>query len=136
MEIIVGYGVSPWMERIIRYYWDHLSLVARAGYYYSAPFKGHQGVNQGGPLSPTNFNLLADAVICCWFMLVLVEEAVPDGFGWAVQWPEALFYANDVLLASPRPARLQVVLDVLIGLFYRFGLQTNVSKMVEMLCQT
>ena len=107
-------------------------MVARAGYCYYAPFKGHQGVNQGGPLSPTIFNMVLDAVICCWFMLVLVEEAVPDGFGWAVQWPEALFYVDDGLLASPRPAWLQVVLDVLKVLFYRFGLQTNVTKMVGM----
>ena len=31
MEILVGYGVGPRTERILRQYWDHLSMVARAG---------------------------------------------------------------------------------------------------------
>ena len=31
MDIIMGYGVGLWMERILWYYWDHLSLVAIAG---------------------------------------------------------------------------------------------------------
>ena len=31
MEILMGYGVGPRTERILRQYWDHLSMVARAG---------------------------------------------------------------------------------------------------------
>ena len=33
MEILVGYGVSPRMDRILQHYWGHLSMVARAGHY-------------------------------------------------------------------------------------------------------
>ena len=41
MEVIVGYPVGPRMERILHYYWDNISMVARAGSYYVTEFKGH-----------------------------------------------------------------------------------------------
>ena len=63
MEILVGYGVGPRIERIIRHYWDHLSMMARAERYYRTLFKSNQGVTQGGTLSPTIFKMVADAVI-------------------------------------------------------------------------
>ena len=63
MEILVGYGVGPRIERIIRNYWYHLSMVDRAERYYRTLFKSNQGVTQGGTLSPTIFKMVADAVI-------------------------------------------------------------------------
>ena len=70
-----------------------------------------------------------------WVVLVAGEEAGPEGFGRAVQWLEAFFYADDGILASPRSARLQATLDVLTGLFDRVGLQTNVKKTVGIVFQ-
>ena len=58
----------------------------------------------------------------------------PYGFGWAVQWLMAFFYANDGLLASPRLIRLQVEMNFLMGLFDRVGLQTDIIKMVVIVC--
>ena len=46
-------------------------MVARVGRYYGTPFKGPQGVTQGGPLSPTIFNMVVDAVINNWVTLVV-----------------------------------------------------------------
>ena len=63
MKIIGGYGSIPQMERILWNYWDHLSMVDRAGRYYGTPFKGCQGVTQGGPIYTTIFNMVVDAVI-------------------------------------------------------------------------
>ena len=63
------------------------------------------------------------------------EEAVPAGFGRAVQIPAAIFYADDGLLASLRLVRIQEVPEVLMGLFGRFGLRTNVDKLVDMTFQ-
>ena len=54
--------------------------------------------------------------------------AGPEGFGRSVQWMADFFHTYDGLLASPRPARLQAALDVMMGLFDRVGLQTNVKK--------
>ena len=47
-----------------------------------------------------------------------------------------LFYANDGLLALPQTAQLQAALDVLTGLFDRYGLHTNVNKMVGIVFET
>ena len=71
MDILVGYGVGPQIERILRYYWDRLSMVAISGSYYGSPFKGHQGVTQGDHLYPRIFNLVVYAVIHRWVMLVV-----------------------------------------------------------------
>ena len=81
MKILVGYGIGPQTERILRFYWEHLFMVAQAERYYSNPFKVHQGVTQGYPLSPTLFNMIMDAVICHWVTLFVREELVPEGFG-------------------------------------------------------
>ena len=40
-------------------------MVDKAGGYFRCPFKGYQGVTQGDLLSPTIFNVVVDAVICC-----------------------------------------------------------------------
>ena len=85
MEIIVGYVIVPQMERILRYYWNHLSMVERVGRYYVTPFKGHRGVIQGDTLPHTILKTVMGAVIHHWVMLVAGEEAGPDGFRWEIQ---------------------------------------------------
>ena len=49
-------------------------VVARAGGYCGAAFKGGRGVTQGDPLSPTNFNVMVDVVVRHW-LDVMVEGA-------------------------------------------------------------
>ena len=45
-----------------------------------------------------------------------------------------LFYAYDVLIASTNPMLLQCGFDVLISIFEKVGIRTNMAKMVEMVC--
>ena len=47
--------------------------MARAGGYYGEAFKGAQGMTQGDPLSPTIFNVVVDAVLRHWVMIMLDE---------------------------------------------------------------
>ena len=49
--------------------------------YFRRPFKGYQGVTQGDPLSPTIFNVVVDAVIRHWMMVVKPFEAGTRGLG-------------------------------------------------------
>ena len=65
------------------------------GRFYGAPFKGYWGVPQGGPLSPTIFNMVVDAVILHFLVVVSGKEAGPEGLGRAVQTLNALFYAEN-----------------------------------------
>ena len=53
-------------------------MVARAGGYYGAAFKGDQGVTQGDLLSPTIFNVVVDVVVSHW-VTVMVEGAEERG---------------------------------------------------------
>ena len=46
-----------------------------------------------------------------------------------------LFYANIGIPALPQPARLQAGLGILIGMFERVGLHTNVKKIVRIICK-
>ena len=51
-------------------------MLSRAGGYYGTAFQGERGVTQGDPLSSTIFNVVVDAVLRHWVMLMLegVEE--------------------------------------------------------------
>ena len=49
------------------------------------PFKGHQGETQGNPLSPMIFNVVVDAVLYHWILVMAEEESIPEGFVWDVK---------------------------------------------------
>ena len=77
--------------------------------------------------------MVVDALICHWFTLVEGEEVGLDGFGRAVQWLVAFFYADDGHLSLTGPSHIQAALYVLTGLFIRVVLHTNVDKTVEII---
>ena len=54
--------MGPRARRLLHTYWDHITMVNRAGGYYDTVFKGCQGATQRRPLSLTIFNVLVDAV--------------------------------------------------------------------------
>ena len=110
-------------------------MVCRASGNYGTPFKVGRGVTQGGPLSAELFNILVDAVAREWFW------ELREG-GDYEEWERdelmltffAIFYIDDVYLASRDPEFLQRALDLLVSLFARVGLETNTSKMQMMIC--
>ena len=75
-----------------------------------------------------------DAVIRHWVTVVMPSEAVTGGLGLTIIDLAAYLYADDSLVASTQPERLQRAFDVLTGLFDRVGLQTNTAKTVDMVC--
>ena len=82
-------------------------MVARAGGYYMAAFKGAQGVTQGDLLPPTIFNVVVDAVVHHW-VSVMVEGAEERGErGQEDRHQNYLFYADDGMVASSEPRWLQ-----------------------------
>ena len=66
LEILEGYGVGPRARRFLKTHWRRLTMVARAGGYYGEYFQGERGVTKGDPLSPTIFNVVAEAVVRHW----------------------------------------------------------------------
>ena len=73
LDILEGYGVGPRAWQLLRAYWGKIMMVARVGVYYGDAFKGALGVTQGDPLSPTNFNVVVDAVVRHWATMALDE---------------------------------------------------------------
>ena len=66
--------MGPRALHLLRRYWERLQMVVWAGCYYREPFNGERGVTQVGPLSPTTFNVVVDAVVFHWDSLA-AEQA-------------------------------------------------------------
>ena len=90
------------------------------------------GVTQGYPLSPAVFNVVVDAVVrnCVEVMVEGMYEQ--SGRGKEVRHQNSLFYADDGMVELSYPRWLQGVFSILVGLFDRVGLKTNVGKTVDM----
>ena len=73
LEILESYGVGLNARRLLTTYWRRLTMVARAAGYYGTSFGGERGVTQGDPLSPTIFNVVADAVVRHWVTVVIAD---------------------------------------------------------------
>ena len=67
--------------------------------------------------------------------MLAVEDAEKRGGGEEGRHQAALFYADDVMVASSDPRWLQWAFNSLVGLFERVGLQTKVEKTVSMACR-
>ena len=109
-------------------------MVAKSGGYFGRPFKWYRSVKQGGPLFPTIFNVAIDAIIGHWLTVVTPTETDTGGLVLTIIDLAAYFYAKNGLVLSTQPERLQRYFDVLVGLFDRVSLCTNISKTVGMAC--
>ena len=79
--------------------------------------------------------MVGNAVICHWVTVGKPTEAGMGEIGLTIIDPTAYLYANNSLVGSTQPERLQRALDVLTSLFERFGIRTNKTKTVGMVCQ-
>ena len=129
LDILAAYGVGPRCLRLLRQFWMQQQVVAKQSGYYGDPFDATRGVTQGDIISPTIFNIIADAVIRAWLTAVSeVDTDASDGLGRNIIDGAALFYADDGLVASPDKEWLQEAFEVLVDLFSRVGLRTNTDK--------
>ena len=63
LEILKGYGMGHWVFHILCVYWDRIKIVSFTGVYYWVAFRGFWDVTHEGPLFPTIFNVMVDAVV-------------------------------------------------------------------------
>ncbi len=110
-------------------------MVCRAAGNYGTAFKAGRGVTQGGPLSAKLFNILVDAIVWEW-----IWQLREDGDHEEEELAEfmatffANFYINNKYLASQDAEFLQHALTLLVNLFERIGLQTNMLETQTMIC--
>ena len=67
-------------------------------------------------------------------MVLAATEAVIEGIGLSIRYLVAYFYADNGIVASNQPERLQWGLAFLSGLFNWEGFRNNTPKMVIMAC--
>ena len=90
---------------------------------------------QGGPLSAKLFNILVDAVAREWYWQLGEESELEEETNNALmETVFAVFYVDNVYLASWDPKFLQRALTIHVCCFARVGLETNVSKTQTMIC--
>ena len=77
---------------------------------------------------------MVDAVVREWLRQALEEEAAKNGVAEMARTFIVLFYVDDGYIASRDPVFLQTCLDILVGIFERVGLFTNVKKTKAMTC--
>ena len=98
-----------------------MAMVARAVSYFGDPFKGQRGMTQGDPLYPTIFNMVVDAVLRNWVIVLIAMEEILDprteGYRREIQRLAEYFYSNNSLLASTRSNHIHQELDVLMDFF-------------------
>jgi len=134
LTILEQYGVGARSIRLLRQFWDQQQIVARQGGFYGDPFGATRGVTQGDIISPTIFNVVADAIVRYWLSLVVDDGSEVDGLGMMVQEWLVLFYADDGLIASRNAKWLQMAIERLSELFERVGLRMNTDKTETMTC--
>ena len=78
--------------------------------------------------------MVVNVIIRHCVTVVTPKEAGTGGFGLTIIDLAGYFYANDGLVASTRPERLQRVFDVLSSLFDPVVIRKNMPKTVGMLC--
>ena len=110
-------------------------MVTRASGYYRQPFQGSWGVTKGDPLYPSTFNVLVDLIVCHWAGIVAENKAIPDVFRYMVEYKADLLYSYDCLIASRTMVCLKWGFNVLIRIFKRVGIRTNIDMTVVMVCQ-
>ena len=110
-------------------------MVARAGGYFGNLFKGYCGVTQGNPLPPTIFNVVRDTIILHWVTVVEPTVNILEGLDLSIGELVEYLYADNGLVASTQPERLQRNFNVLTSLFDQVGFRKNTRKTVRMSCQ-
>ena len=80
-------------------------------------------------MSPTLFNVVVDNVIRTWLAMKVEDHRVSHyNLGDTVGRFLGFFYADDYTVGSRDLDWLQHEMNVLVGLFRRYGLAANVSK--------
>jgi len=118
--ILEGHGAGPNMRRLIHHFWDEATNVCRDLGNYGTPFKAGRGVTQEGPLSVKLFNIMVNAVVQEWMQLLREElemEMEEEELDEMMRTLFAIFYVDDVYIASRDPLFLQRVIDGLVTTF-------------------
>ena len=93
-------------------------------------------MTQVNPQPPTLYNVDTDTVISHWVTVVAPTTYGLEVLDLSIGEFVAHFYADNGLVASTQPERLQRKFNLLTGLFNRVVLRMNMMKTFSMACHT
>ena len=86
-------------------------------------------------MSPTLFNVVVDNSIRTWQALTVEDQRVDhERLVETAGWFLGVFYADDGMVGSHKSDCLQNAMNIVVGLFRRYGLAANVVKSCTMTC--
>jgi hypothetical protein len=134
LVILKKHGVGSNIVRVLRNFWDKLPVAAQQNGHHSDPFRESRGVTQGDVVSPTIFNVVADATVWHWFQCTMLDADQGDS---DLSEPEiaASFCANGGVTAGCDHEQIQSGFDLAMELFERVGLKSNVTKTKAVVCR-
>ena len=94
IEVLTGYGLSPKIRRLQQRYWSDQAVVPKLGWYYRQPFNTGIVVTQGGPVSPSVFNILVNVVIRVVMLELFSPQEDQNWLDWEASENDILFYAD------------------------------------------
>ena len=110
-------------------------MVPRQEGFYVPAFTSTWGTTQGGLMYPTLFNMVVENFKRTWLDMTLKDQRVAhDGLGDTVGRCLGVFYSNAGMVKSRDSDWIQHAMNVLFGIFRRYGLAANVSKSHTMTC--
>ena len=84
----------------------------------------------------TLFNVVVGNVVWTWLAMIVKDQAVAqEGLGLNVGRFLRVLYADEGMIGAQDSEYIQNALNVLIGLFWRYGIVANIAKYRTITCQ-
>ena len=104
-------------------------MATRQNSFHGPAFPTTRCKTQGGLVSLTLFNVVVNNVIRIWLDMTVEDQRVAhDKMGETIGRCLAVFYAENGMVVSHESEWLQNEMNVLVGIFRSYGLETNVAK--------
>ena len=116
-------------------FWDFQQVVTRQNGFHGPAFPATRVTTQGGLMPLTLFNAVVENVIRTWMAMTVEDQRVAhDGLVENFGCYLGVLYDNNGMVGSRDSDWLQHDMNVLVGLFRRYGLVANVVKSRTMTC--
>ena len=117
-------------------FWGHQQVVPRQNGFHGLAFPATQETTQVGLVSPTLFIIVVDTVIRTWLDMIVDDQRVAHNrMGEVFGRCMGFFYAYYSMFCSIEVEWIQHLMNVLVGLFWRYGLAANIYKSHTMIFQ-
>ena len=136
LMILEGYGAITHMFMLLDVFWDQQKVVNFQNGYHGPHFNGTRRNSQDRIISPTLFKLIFENMVQNCLALKVEDSLVAQELlGHVVGRYLGLFYSEGGVWGLQNPKWFQGAQNMIIRLFYRYGLVDNAAKSKVMTCQ-